>query len=140
MAKKIKTIIKLQIMGGEAKPGPPVGSTLGQHGLNIIEFCQKFNEMTKDQKNELIPAEITVFEDRSYEFKLKTPPVSFLLKKIAGIEKGSGEPNKKKVGKVTEAQIEEIAKRKIKDLNTDDLEKAKRIIKGTAKNMGIIVE
>lgn len=139
MPKKIIANIKLQIPAGKANPAPPIGPALGQHGLPIAEFCQKFNEATKDKVGDIIPVEITVFEDRTYEFKLKTPPVSSLLKKMAGIEKGSGEPQKTKVGKVTEAQIEEIAKIKMEDLNTDDLEKAKKIIKGTARSMGIEV-
>ncbi len=138
--KKIIANIKLQIPAGKANPAPPIGPALGQHGLPIAEFCQKFNEATKDKVGDIIPVEITVFEDRTYEFKLKTPPVSSLLKKAAGIEKGSGEPNKTKVGKVTEAQIEEIAKRKIEDLNTDDLEQAKKIVKGTARSMGIEIK
>jgi len=137
--KKIIANIKLQIPAGKANPAP-IGPALGQHGLPIAEFCQKFNEATKDKVGDIIPVEITVFEDRTYEFKLKTPPVSSLLKKAAGIEKGSGEPNKTKVGKVTEAQIEEIAKRKIEDLNTDDLEQAKKIVKGTARSMGIEIK
>ncbi|HOK35266.1 MAG TPA: 50S ribosomal protein L11 [Candidatus Pacearchaeota archaeon] len=140
MMKKIIANIKLQIPAGKANPAPPIGPALGQHGLPIAEFCQKFNEATKDKVGDIIPVEITVFEDRTYEFKLKTPPVSSLLKKAAGIEKGSGEPNKTKVGKVTEAQIEEIAKRKIEDLNTDDLEQAKKIVKGTARSMGIEIK
>lgn len=139
MPKKIIANIKLQIPAGKANPAPPIGPALGQHGLPIAEFCQKFNEATKDKVGDIIPVEITVFEDRTYEFKLKTPPVSSLLKKMAGIEKGSGEPQKTKVGKVIEAQIEEIAKIKMEDLNTDDLEKAKKIIKGTARSMGIEV-
>ncbi len=138
--KKIIANIKLQIPAGKANPASPIGPALGQHGLPIAEFCQKFNEATKDKVGDIIPVEITVFEDRTYEFKLKTPPVSSLLKKAAGIEKGSGEPNKTKVGKVTEAQIEEIAKRKIEDLNTDDLEQAKKIVKGTARSMGIEIK
>ena len=136
---KVKIIIKLQIPAGKANPAPPIGPALGQHGLNIQEFCTKFNEQTKDKTGDLIPVEITVYENRSYDFILKTPPAAELLKKAAGIEKGSGEPNKTKVGKVTEAQIEEIAKKKLPDLNTNDIEKAKNIIKGTAKNMGIKV-
>ncbi|HRR39368.1 MAG TPA: 50S ribosomal protein L11 [Candidatus Paceibacterota bacterium] len=139
MPKKILTIIKLQIPAAKANPAPPIGPALGQHGLNIAEFCQKFNAATKDKVGDIIPVEITVFEDRTYEFKLKTPPASALLKKAAGIEKGSGEPHKTKVGSVTEAQIEEIAKKKMEDLNTTDLEAAKKIIKGTARSMGITV-
>lgn len=137
MAKKIKTILKLQIPAGQANPAPPVGPALGQHGLNIGEFCAKFNEATKDQIGSLIPVEITIYEDRSYEFKLKTPPVSDLLKKAAGIEKGSAEPNRTKVGKVTKEQIKEIALKKLPDLNTNDLEAAMRMVEGTARNMGI---
>lgn len=137
MAKKIKAKVKVQIMAGEATPAPPLGPALGQHGINISQFCQKFNQATKDQKGELIPVEITIYEDRTFDFVLKTPPTSFLLKKAAGIEKGSGEPNKKKVGKVTREQIREIAKRKLPDLNTKDIEKAIKIIEGQAKNMGI---
>lgn len=139
MAKKIKTIIKLQISAGQANPAPPVGPALGQHGLNISEFCQKFNEASKSQMGYVIPVEITVYEDRTYVFKLKTPPASELLKKAAGIEKGSGEPNKKKVGKVTKIQIREIAQKKMADLNVNNLEAAERVIEGTARNMGIEV-
>ncbi len=139
MPKKIIANIKLQIPAGKANPAPPIGPALGQHGLNIAEFCQKFNEATKDKIGDIIPAEITVFEDRTYEFKLKTPPASALLKKAAGIDKGSGEPHKTKVGSVTESQVEEIAKKKMEDLNTTDIEKAKKIIKGTARSMGITV-
>jgi len=135
--KKIKAIIKLQVPAGQATPAPPVGPALAQHGVNISEFCQKFNEQTKDKAGFKIPVEITVFEDRSYNFKLKQPPASELLKKAAGIEKGSGEPNKTKVGKITRAQLKEIAQKKMEDLNTADIEKAMKIIEGTAKNMGI---
>lgn len=138
--KKVKTVVKLQIPGGKANPAPPIGPALGQHGLNIAEFCQKFNEVTKNQAGDIIPVEITIFEDRTFEFKLKTPPVAFLLKKAANIEKGSGEPSKNKVGKVTKKQVEEIAKIKMKDLNTDNIEKVKKVIEGTAKSMGIEIE
>ena len=137
MAKKVKAVIKLQIAAGKANPAPPIGPALGQHGLNIAEFCQKFNEATKDKAGDLIPVEITVFEDRTYEFKLKTPPVSSLLKKAAGIEKGSGEPNRKKIGKVTRSQLREIAQKKMEDLNTKNVEQAMKIIEGTARSMGI---
>ena len=137
MAKKVKAVIKLQIAAGKANPAPPIGPALGQHGLNIAEFCQKFNEATKDKAGDLIPVEITVFEDRSYDFKLKTPPVSSLLKKAAGIEKGSGEPNRKKIGKVTRSQLREIAQKKMEDLNTKNIEQAMKIIEGTARSMGI---
>ncbi len=140
MAKKIKTIIKLQIPGGAANPAPPVGPALGQHGLNIAEFCQKFNEKTKDKQGDIIPAEITVYEDRTYTFILKTPPAAELIKKAAGIKKGSGKPLKEKAGKITRAQLEEIAKTKMPDLNTDDLEAACKIIAGTARQMGVEIE
>ncbi len=138
--KPIKTIIKLQIPGGKANPAPPVGPALGQHGLNIQDFCNRFNEATKDKNGEVIPAEITVYEDRTFDFILKTPPAAELLKKAAKIGKGSGEPNKKKVGKVTEAQISEIATVKMPDLNANDLEQAKKIIAGTARSMGIEIK
>ena len=141
MAKKeIKTIIKLQIKAGAANPAPPVGPALGQHGLNIQEFCTKFNEATKTLGNDVIPVEITVFTDRTYTFKLKTPPAAELLKKAAGIEKGSGKPHVDKVGKVSKAQIKEIAEKKLVDLNAKDIEGAMRIIEGTARQMGITVE
>lgn len=141
MAKKIKTIIKLQIPGGQANPAPPVGPALGQHGLNIAEFCKTFNDKTKDRMGEVTPVEITVFVDRTYALKLKTPPASELLKKAAGIAKGSADPLKKKVGKVTRAQIAEIAQRKMPDLNAKDLAGAESMIAGTARQMGLeIVE
>ena len=140
MIKKIKAIVKLQISAGQATPAPPVGPALAPHGLNIAEFCQKFNEASKNQQGWILPVEITVFEDRTYDFKIKQPPASELLKKAAAIEKGSGEPNKTKVGRITKAQLEEIAKKKMPDLNTDNLEAAKKIIAGTAKSMGISIE
>lgn len=140
MAKKIKAILKLQIPAGQATPAPPIGPALAQHGLNIMEFCQKFNELTKSQSGFTIPVELTVFENRTYEFKIKTPPASELLKKAAGIEKGSGLPNKTKVGKITKTQLREIAEKKMADLNASDLESAMRIIEGTARNMGIEIE
>ena len=140
MAKKVKVVIKLQISGGKANPAPPVGPALGQHGLNIQEFCTKFNEKTKDRMGEVVPVVITVYDDRSYGFITKTPPVSDLLKKAAKVEKGSGEPNMKKVGKVSRAQIEEIAKRKMPDLNAKDIQGAMSMVEGTAKNMGLTVE
>jgi len=140
MAKKIKAIIKLQIPAGQATPAPPVGPALAQHGLNIMEFCQKFNELTKNQVGFIIPVEITVYEDRTYELKLKQPPASELLKKTAGIEKGSGEPNKTKVAKITKAELQKIAEQKMVDLNCDTVEAAMKIIEGTAKNMGITIE
>ena len=139
MAKKIKTIIKLQIPAGKANPAPPIGPALGQHGVNIQDFCTKFNNQTKDKGGDIIPAEITVFEDRTFTFILKTSPAAVLLKKAAGLEKGSGDQLKNKVGKVTKKQIEEIAKLKMPDLNAKDLPGAMKIIEGTARNMGIEV-
>lgn len=135
--KKVKAMIKLQIPAGQANPAPPVGTALGPQGINIGEFCQRFNEATKDKMGSVIPVEITIYEDRTYEFKLKTPPASDLLKKAAGISKGSGEPNRKKVGKVTRAQIREIAEIKMADLNANDVEASMRMIEGTARNMGL---
>lgn len=140
MAKEIKAIIKLHIPAGQATPAPPVGPVLAQHGLNIAEFCKQFNDLTKDKIGFTIPVEITVYEDKTYDFKLKQPPVSQLLKKAAGIEKGSGEPNKKKVGKITKEQLRKIAEQKMPDLNCDTIEAAERIIMGTAKQMGIEIE
>jgi large subunit ribosomal protein L11 len=140
MAKKVKTIIKLQIPAGKANPAPPVGPALGQHGVNIQEFCTKFNEATKDNGGDIIPAEITVFEDRTFSFVLKTPPASDLLRKAAGVAKGAGNPLKDKVGKVTKAQLREMAERKLPDLNANDVEAAEKIIAGTARSMGIKVE
>ncbi len=140
MAKDIKTTLKLQIHAGQATAAPPIGPALGQHGINIGDFVSRFNEETKDMNGELIPVEITVYEDRSFDLEFKTPPASFLLKKAAGIEKGSGEPNKNKVGTVTRADLEKIAERKMEDLNADDMDAAVKIIKGTARNMGIEVE
>ena len=140
MAKEIKAIVKVQIQAGKANPAPPIGPALAPHGLNIAEFCQKFNEATKDKMGYVIPAEVTIYKDRSYVFTLKNPLAAELLKKAAGIEKGSGEPNKKTVGKVTKAQVMEIVKMKMPDLNTTDPEAAAKIIMGTAKNMGIEVK
>ena len=137
--KAIKTIIKLQIPAAQATPAPPIGPALGQHGINIQDFCKKFNDATKEMTGDIIPAEITIYEDRSFDFKLKTPPASALLKKAAGLEKGSGEPHKTKVGKVTKAQIREIAERKMADLNANDIEAAEKIIEGTARSMGVEV-
>lgn len=139
MAKKVVAIIKLQIPAGEANPAPPVGPALGQHGVNIMEFCKAYNEATKDQKGMIVPVEITVYEDRSFTFVTKTPPASVLIKKAIGLEKGSGEPNKNKVGKITKQQIREIAEIKMKDLNAYDIEAAMRIIEGTARSMGVEV-
>ncbi len=135
--KKIKAIVKLQIPAGQATPAPPVGPALAQHGLNISEFCKKFNDLTKEKTGFTIPVQITVYVDRTYDFKLKQPPTSELLKKSAGIEKGSGVPNKTKVAKLTRSQIREIAQRKMDDLNTSDVEQAIKIIEGQARNMGI---
>ncbi len=140
MAKKVKTILTLQLSAASATPAPPVGTVLGPQGINIQEFCKQFNDATKDMRGDIVPAQITIFEDRSFSFVLKTPPASALLKKAAGIEKGSGNPLTQKVGKVTRAQVREIAERKMPDLNTIDLDAAERIIAGTAKNMGITVE
>jgi len=140
MAKPIKTIIKLQIPAGAANPAPPIGPALGQHGLNIAEFCARFNEATKDKMGDIIPVEIKVYEDRTYDFVLKTPPAAELLKKAAGIAKGSGKPLQEKVGKVTKAQVREIAEKKLPDLNTDNIEAAMKIIEGTARQMGLTVE
>lgn len=139
MAKKVRAIVKLQIIGGKASPAPPVGPALGQHGVNIMEFCKQFNAKTADQPGMIIPAVLTVFADRSFTFILKTPPASVLLKKAAGLEKGSGEPNKVKVGKVTLDQVREIAELKKVDLNANDVEAAMEMIKGTAVSMGIEV-
>jgi len=140
MAKKIKAVIKLQISAGQATPAPPVGPALAQHGVNIAEFCQKFNDKTKAQIGSKLPVEVTVFEDRTYIFNAKTALVTELLKKAAAIEKGSGKPNTVMVGKITKAQLREIATKKLPDLNADTIEAAEKIIKGTAKGMGIVVE
>jgi len=140
MAKTVKTIIKLQIMGGAANPAPPVGPALGQHGLNIAEFCQKFNDATQDRRGQVTPVEIYVYEDRSYDFKLKTPPASALLKDAAKIKKGSGKPHVDKVGSVTKDQIRQIAETKMPDLNAHDIDAAMKIIEGTARQMGLIVK
>lgn len=140
MAKKLKTLIKLQIPGGAANPAPPVGPALGQHGLNISEFCAKFNEATKEMRGDVIPVEISVYEDRTYTFKLKTPPVPELLKKAAGITKGSGKPQAEKVGSVTRDQVRQIAERKMPDLNTTNVEAAMRMVEGTAKQMGLTIK
>lgn len=139
MAKPIKTTIKLQIPAGQANPAPPVGPALGQHGVNIQDFVKKFNDATKDMMGDIVPAEITIYEDRSFDFKLKTPPASALLKKAAGIEKGSSVSGRTKVGKVTKEDLRKIAERKMVDLNANDIGAAERIIAGTARNMGIEV-
>ena len=139
MAKKVIAQIKLQLPAGKATPAPPVGPALGQHGVNIMEFCKQFNAKTADNAGMIIPVVLTVYADRSFTFELKTPPASILLKKAAGIEKGSGEPNRDKVGKVTREQLKEIAKIKMQDLNANDIEAAMRMIEGTARTMGIEV-
>ncbi len=140
MAKKVVCQIKLQIPAGQATPAPPVGPALGQAGVNIMDFCKNFNARTQGQPGMIIPVVITVYADRTYTFITKTPPAAILLKKAAGLDKGSGEPNRNKVGRVTEAQVEEIAKTKMPDLNAASLEAAKRIIAGTARSMGIEVQ
>lgn len=137
MAKKVMTVIKLQCSAGKANPAPPVGPALGQHGVNIMEFCKSFNERTASQMGDVIPVEITVYQDRSFTFVCKTPPAANLLIKAAGIEKGSGVPNKEKVAQITQAQLEEIAKKKMADLNANDVAAAAKIIAGTARSMGI---
>ena len=140
MAKKIKAVVKLQIPAGKANPAPPVGPALGQHGVNIMEFCKAFNARTQGQEGMIIPVVITIFSGRSFTFITKTPPASILLKRAAKIVKGSGEPNRNKVGKVTKEQIREIAQIKLKDLNAVDLEGATRTVEGTARSMGLEVE
>lgn len=140
MAKKILTKIKLQIPAGQANPAPPVGPALGQHGLNIAQFCQAFNEKTKDRMGDITPVEITVFEDKTYTFILKTPPASELIKKFAKIQKGSGKPLTEKVGSITRAQLKEIAEIKMPDLNANSIEAAMNIIAGTAKQMGVEIK
>jgi large subunit ribosomal protein L11 len=140
MAKKVMAFVKLQIPGGEAKPSPPVGPALGQHGVNIMEFCKAFNTQTQAQPGVIIPVRITVYQDRSFSFVLKTPPASYLLKKAAGIPKGSAEPNRDKVARLTRAQVEEIAKLKMADLNAKDMDGAVKIISGTARSLGIDID
>ena len=140
MAKKVIGFIKLQIYAGKANPAPPVGPALGQHGVNIMEFCQAFNAKTQEQAGKLIPVEITVFADRSFAFITKTPPAASLLLEALGIKKGSGEPNREKIGTVTNAQLKEIAEIKMPDLNASDVESAVRMIAGTARSMGIVVK
>ncbi|GFN23074.1 MAG: 50S ribosomal protein L11 [Thermoanaerobacteraceae bacterium] len=140
MAKKVAAVVKLQVPAGKATPAPPVGPALGQHGVNIMAFVKEFNERTAGQAGLIIPVEITIYEDRSFTFITKTPPAAVLLKKALGLETASGEPNRKKVGKVSRATIREIAEQKMKDLNTADIEAAMRMIEGTARSMGIEVE
>jgi large subunit ribosomal protein L11 len=139
VAKKVLTLIKLQVPGGAANPAPPVGPALGQHGVNIMEFCKAFNAQTQGEGGTIIPVEITVFEDRSFTFITKTPPAAVLIKQAAGIDKGSGEPNREKVGTITRTQVRQIAERKMPDLNANDLDQAEKIIAGTARSMGVEV-
>jgi large subunit ribosomal protein L11 len=140
LAKKVVAMVKLQCPAGAANPSPPVGPALGQHGVNIMEFCKAFNARTQDKQGLIIPAVITVYADRSFTFELRTPPAAVLLKRAAKIAKGSGDPNREKVGKVTRAQVREIAEQKLPDLNAHDLDNAARIIEGTARSMGLEVE
>ncbi|MFN2216771.1 MAG: 50S ribosomal protein L11 [Anaerolineales bacterium] len=140
MAKKIKAIVRLQIQAGKANPAPPIGPALAGHGINIMQFCKEYNSRTSNRPGEVLPAEITVYSDSSFTFVLKTPPAPVLLRKAAGVEKGSGVPNKEKVGEVTRKQVREIAEIKMKDLNAIDVEGAMRQIEGTARSMGIIIK
>ncbi len=140
MAKAIKSVLTLQVKAGQANPAPPIGPALGQHGINIQQFCTQFNEATKDRMGDIIPAVITVYEDRTFSFILKTPPASDLLRKAAGVEKGSGSPLSKKVGTISKAQLKEIAEKKIDDLNASDTDAAMKIVAGTARSMGIEVK
>ena len=137
MAKKILTTIKLQIPGGQANPAPPVGPALGQHGVNIMEFCKAYNAATESQRGQIVPVEISVFEDRSFTFITKTPPAAVLIKEALRIEKGSGEPNREKVGRLTKAQLRSIAEAKMPDLNARDVDEAMKVIAGTARSMGV---
>jgi large subunit ribosomal protein L11 len=139
MAKKVLTLIKLQVPGGAANPAPPVGPALGQHGVNIMEFCKAFNAQTQSEGGTIIPVEITVYEDRSFTFITKTPPAAVLIKQAINLQKGSGEPNRDKVGKITKDQIRQIAERKMPDLNANDVDAASKIIEGTARSMGVEV-
>lgn len=140
MTKKVKAIVKLQIPAGQANPAPPIGPALASQGLNIGEFCQKFNEATKNQMGSIIPVEVTVYEDRRYNFRLRQPLASDLIKKAVGVDKGSGVPNRKKVGKLTQNQLREIAQKKMADLNTEEVEQAMKVIAGTARSMGVEIE
>lgn len=140
MAKEIEAIVKLQIPAGKATPAPPIGPALGQKGINIMQFCNEFNQRTKDQEGIVLPVIISVYKDKSFTFEIKTPPVSELIKKTLKIEKGSGEPNKNKIGRLTKKQLQEIAEKKMKDLNADTIEAAMKIVEGTARSMGVEVE
>lgn len=140
MAKKVKAVVKLQISAGKATPAPPVGPALGQHGINIMAFCKEYNERTASQEGFIVPAEITIYEDRSFTFVTKMPPVSDLLRRALGVEKGSGNPGSEKIGKLSKDAVYEIARNKMKDLNTTDLDKAVRIVAGTARSMGVEIE
>src|SRR5881409_499559 len=140
MARKVLTEIKLQAVGGQASPAPPVGPALGQHGVNIMEFVKRYNAETESQRGDIVPAQISVYEDRSFTFVLKTPPAARLLIKAAGVQKGSGVPQKDKVGSITKAQLREIAEKKLSDLNANDIEQAEKIIAGTARSMGIVIK
>ncbi len=140
MAKKVLTLIKLQIPGGQANPAPPVGPALGQHGVNIMEFCKAFNAQTAQENGRITPVEITVYEDRSFTFITKTPPAAVLIRQAIGIEKGSGEPNRTKVGTITQDQVRQIAEKKLNDLNANDIDQAAKTIAGTARSMGVTVE
>lgn len=140
MAKELLVKVKLQIPAGKANPAPPIGPALGQHGINIMEFCKQYNAATKDKGDSIVPVEISIFKDRSFTFILKTPPVADLLRKAAGVEKGSGVPNKTKVGQVTPDKVREIAKIKLPDLNANDIDAAAKIVAGTARSMGIVVQ
>jgi large subunit ribosomal protein L11 len=140
MAKKVKAIVKLNLQGGTANPGPPAGPVLGQHGVPIMDFINQYNQATQDQKGKVIPVVITVYEDRSFDFVTKLPPVADMIKSKLKLEKGSGEPKRKSAGKLSQKDLEEIAQEKLKDLNTDDIEAAKKIIAGTARSMGVQVE
>ena len=139
MAKKVVSVIKLAITAGKANPSPPIGPALGQHGVNIMAFCKEYNAKTADQTGTVVPVEISVYEDRSFTFVLKTPPAAVLIKKAAGVERGSSEPHKTKVGSITQAKLQEIAQTKMPDLNANDIEAAMKIVAGTARNMGITI-
>ncbi len=140
MAKKIKAIVKLQIQAGKANPAPPIGPALAQHGINLMQFCKEYNARTSNRMGEIIPAEITIFSDSSFKFTLKSPPTAFLIKKAAGLERGSSIPHLEKVGKLTRKQVQEIAEIKLKDMNANDIEGAMRQIEGTARQMGVDIE